>query len=152
MKIKIETLELENIFPASFIDKIQANYVYNNQDTLKSIWKVHYVITNIGQVAIVGEGNSKNIIDANKIHFFLDNSDFKILNIEILNYSEAIGKVDFYENSFEISAIKQWKKNEKIDLMVWMGGAYQAIEPQLIYSDHQTLEDQIVYQLSYKQK
>lgn len=138
--IEIKTISKDNLTKLPSIDGLNAKYNYKNKE-VKSLWKLHYVISNIGNEIIIGAGNKKNIIK-DKISFSID-KNFKVLEVENRN-SRFPFEIDIKDYSIDISFL-QWKQKESIELIMYVEQLKENINPQLISNDREIINSEITY-------
>ena len=112
VKLEIKTIDKTLLTKIPEIENLTVEYKY--QDSLvNNLWRIRYVISNVGSKTVIGKGNNKNLLfDCLPISIY---DSVKILSIEIddknfpisLNAKENIVNLDF----------KQWKKSEFIDII-----------------------------------
>ena len=78
--IEIKTISTDKLTDLPTVDGLKALYTYKN-DTVKSLWKLHYYINNSGDEILIGEGNKKNII-RNGLDFSINNN-YRIIEYRI---------------------------------------------------------------------
>jgi hypothetical protein len=105
------------------IDKTQLTYLpdiegltveYRYQDSIvENLWKMRYVISNVGSKTIIGKGDIKNILMENLCIGFSDS--VRILSVIIDEKNFDISILNAIDNSLELD-FKQWKQSEFIDI------------------------------------
>ncbi|UTJ06105.1 hypothetical protein [Arcobacter roscoffensis] len=138
--LEIKTISKDNLTRLPSIEGLNAKYNYKDKE-VKSLWKLHYVITNIGNEIIIGEGSKKNIIKEN-ISFELNNK-FKILEIENRN-NKLPFKMKISNNNIYVSFL-QWKPKESIEIIVYVEQLEEKSDPQLITNDREIINSEITY-------
>ena len=137
--IEIKIISSDKLTNLPNLDGLNANYTYNNKP-VNSLWKLNYIISNIGNETIIGEGNNKNIIRSN-IKFSLNNN-FKILKIDVSKEKENLFKIN--ENSIFFSFL-QWRPNENINLVIYAEQLNNKNVPILITNDREIIDGEVKY-------
>ena len=147
---KKPTLEIRNISSEKLtdlpnIDHLKATYVFKN-DTVKSLWKLHYIISNSGDAIIIGEGNNKNIIKESLKYEI--NKGFKIIDYIVTNKDFPF---EVY-NSDEIIEMKflQWKPDEKFELIFFVEQTSPNSIPNITLNDREIINGSVKYSTLYK--
>jgi len=136
--IEIKTISKDSLTKLPSIEGLNATYKYKNEKVV-SLWKLHYIISNIGNEIIIGEGSKKNII---KDNISLEiNDSFKILEIEDKN---TPFKLSIQENKILISFL-QWKPQENIELVIYAEQIKKDSSPQLTTNDREIINSNVIY-------
>jgi hypothetical protein len=138
--IEIKTISSDKLTNLPNLDGLNANYTYKSKP-VRSLWKLHYIISNIGNKTIIGEGNNKNIIK-NNIKFSLGNN-FKILELSNSDKNKHI-KIKTNENLITFSFL-QWKQNENINLIIYVEQLNNKGIPILITNDREIINGEVKY-------
>ena len=138
--LEIKTISRDNLTKIPNVDGLKASYIYKNEE-INSLWKIHCIITNVGNEIIIGEGNKKNIIK-DYINFTL-NTDFKILEIEKRSTSFPFN-INNDKNNINLSFL-QWKPTESIELILYLEQLNLNILPELLTSDREIINSEIRY-------
>lgn len=114
------TLEIKNITKDKLTDLprvegLKAQFYYKDS-LVHSLWKLNYEITNIGNKAIIGEGNNKNIIKESLTFHLPDN--FKILELNLSQDSLPFELINV-NNKIKLKFL-QWKPNETLNLVLYV--------------------------------
>ncbi|MCT7634840.1 hypothetical protein ACOTVO_07935 [Aliarcobacter butzleri] len=138
--LEVKTISRDNLTKIPNVDGLQATYSYKNEE-IKSLWKIHYIITNIGNEIIIGEGNKKNIIK-DSINLKLI-KDFKILEIESKN-KDFECSISNDINNIYISFL-QWKPKENLELILYLEQLNSSLIPEITTSDREIINSEIKY-------
>lgn len=138
--IEIKTISSDKLTNLPNLDGLNASYTYKNKP-VNSLWKLNYLISNIGNQTIIGAGNNKNIIKEN-IKFSL-NENFKILELSILNKKQPI-EIDFNDNNIDFSFL-QWRPNENINIVIYVEQLNNQDIPNLVANDREIINGEIKY-------
>lgn len=112
--IDVKTISTDKLTDLPSVDGLIALYTFK-KDTVKSLWKLHYYISNSGDEILIGEGNKKNIL-RNGIDFSI-NKNFRIIEYKI-NKKNFPFQARQRDNTINISFL-QWKPNENLDLVIY---------------------------------
>ncbi len=114
------TLEIKNITRDKLTDLpkvegLKAQFYYKDS-LVHSLWKLNYDITNIGNKAIIGEGNNKNIIKERLTFYLPDN--YKILEV---NTSQDTLPFELYNEKNKVKLkFLQWKPKESLNIIMYV--------------------------------
>ena len=136
--IEVKTISSENLTNIPSMEGLSAVYKYKN-DSINSLWKLHYIISNVGDKTIIGRGNSKNIINEN-LQLSLC-KDFKILECKT---SKTPFEIIKNKNELIISFL-QWRKEENLELILYAEELNKGKVPTLKINDREILDGEVVY-------
>jgi hypothetical protein len=136
--IEIKTISSDKLTNLPNLDGLNANYTYKNKP-VKSLWKLHYKLSNIGNETIIGEGNNKNIIKDN-IKFSLANN-FRILELHIPDEEYSF---KFHDNKILFSFL-QWRPSENMNIIIYVEQLNNENIPTLITNDREIINGEIKY-------
>lgn len=143
--IEVKTISSDKLTDTPSLEGLKAYYLYKN-DTVKSLWKLHYFISNVGDEVIVGEGNKKNIIKSD-LRFKL-NQNFKIIDLKKVN---SVLPVNVQLINDEISLkFLQWRPKESFELILYVEQMNKLQEPKLITNDREIINGEVKYTTFYK--
>jgi len=116
--IKPERIELEvNCIDATQLTKLpviegfKANFQFKDS-VVTNLWRVKYIITNIGTKTIIGEGAQRNIIE-NKLKLYFKDS-VSLLDIQIIHTNFPIKLLK------DKLSFKQWRPKEFIEVIAFV--------------------------------
>jgi hypothetical protein len=144
--IEIKTISVDKLTATPTVDGLNAIYTYK-KDTVKSLWKLHYLVNNTGDEIIIGEGNNKNIIK-DKISFEL-NEQFKILDLNFKSNNLPF-KTSTIENKINLSFL-QWKPQESFELIIYAEQLNGGIEPKLNTNERELINGEVNYSTIFKE-
>lgn len=138
-ELEIKTVSIEKLTDLPSVEGLRATYLYKG-DTVKSLWKAHYIITNIGDEPLIGEGNKRNIIKDN-IRFVLNEGfrileikDFELKDFNFINTKNQVG-LDFL----------QWKPEEAIELVLYIEEFNSSTPPSLTTNEREIINGKVSY-------
>lgn len=141
IEIEIKTIDKTQLTKTPDIDALTVEYKY--QDSIvKNLWKMRYVILNVGSKTIIGKGDNKNIILENLSISF--NDSVKILSVYIGEKNFPVIILDDKIDKNLNLNFKQWKKSEFIDITVIVENL--GIHPPVVTIDERDIIDsKIIY-------
>ena len=133
-KLEVQTISERLLTAPTDVKDLIVNYRFKDTINVHNLWQVQYVIRNIGDVTLIGEG-ANNIIIGNGLPCNYS-KDGQILSSHItLNTVDAVLK----DNKI---MFKQWRKNEFIELTALI----ESVEcPKLTISDRDIKDSEIIY-------
>lgn len=143
--IEIKNISSDKLTDLPNIEELKAIYIFK-KDTVKSLWKFHYIISNIGDEIIIGEGNNKNIIKEDLKFTF--NKGFKIIDYK-LDKKDFPFDINYNDKRFEIKFL-QWRPTEKFEIILYVEQLDKQKTPILTLNDREILNGEIVYSNIYK--
>lgn len=144
--VEIKNISSDKLTDLPNIEDLKAIYVFKN-DTVKSLWKFHYIISNIGDENLIGEGNNKNIIKDNLKFTF--NKGFKIIDYKLIKKDFPFD-LKFNNKTFEISFL-QWHPTEKFEITLYVEQMDKNKIPVLTSNEREIVNGEIVYSTIYKE-
>lgn len=138
--IEVKTIIEDKLTGLPVVDGLQASYKYNGND-VKSLWKLHYIISNVGNEILIGEGSKKNIIK-NNISFSLG-SKFKILEFNKHN-SDSPFSIQIEGNDVSISFL-QWRPQESFELILYAEQLEKVGIPELKTNEREIINGKVIY-------
>lgn len=144
--IEIKNISSDKLTDLPNIEELKAIYIFKN-DTVKSLWKFHYIISNIGDENIIGEGNNKNIIKESLKFTF--NQGFKIIDYQ-LNKKDFPLDIKVSDKRFEINFL-QWHPTEKFEIILYVEQLEKSKIPILTSNEREILNGEITYSTIYKE-
>jgi hypothetical protein len=138
-ELEIKTLSIDKLTDLPNVDGLKANYLYKN-DTVNSLWKLHYLVSNVGDEIIIGQGNKKNIIKDN-LKFNI-NDGFRILEVN----NEKNPDFNIYLKSNQILLdFLQWKPQENIELIIYTEQIKENILPSFTTNEREIINGKVSY-------
>ena len=139
------TLEIKNITRDKLTDLpkvegLKAKFYYKDS-LVHSLWKLNYAITNIGNKAIVGEGNNKNIIKESLTFYLPDN--YKILEVNT-THDNLPFKLYSEKNKIKLKFL-QWKPKESLNIIVYVEQLSDKAKPTLKTDEREILNGIVYY-------
>lgn len=122
------------------INELNASYTYRNQP-IESLWKLHYVVSNIGDKTIVGKGDGKHIIEDSIQFSFKKN--FKILDLDFID-NHAFSLLENNGSKIFLS-FSQWRQGESIELVMYIEQLNSAKKPILRTNDRDIINGEVRY-------
>jgi len=113
----IVTLEVKSIDNVQLtnterIEDLTIKYLYQDSIEVSNIWKIRYVISNIGAKTIIAKGNNNNIL-----HEYLPMTIKDSVKILSLNIESNFPVTTQQKNNTILLDFKQWKESEYIDVV-----------------------------------
>ncbi len=144
--VEIKNISSDKLTDLPNVEELKAIYIFK-KDTVKSLWKFHYIISNIGDENLIGEGNNKNIIKDNLKFTF--NEGFQIIDYKI-NKKDFPFEAKFNKKGFEINFL-QWHSTEKFEIILYVEQLEKKSTPVLTSNEREILNGKIVYSTIYKE-
>lgn len=144
--IEIKTISTDKLTDLPTVDGLKALYTYKN-DTVKSLWKLHYYINNSGDEILIGEGNKKNII-RNGLDFSINNN-YRIIEYRI-NKKNFPFNTKLRSNIINLSFL-QWKPGENLDLIIYAEQLKKVKSPDLKINEREIINGEVKYSTIYKE-
>lgn len=138
--IEIKELTLEKLTDLPSVEGLKAKYTFKDS-IVTSLWKLNYLITNLSEGPIIGEGNQKDIIK-DKITFRVPDN-FQILEVK-KNDKNAPFIIRYDKSSIKVSFL-QWISNESLDISIYVEQTSQGESPSLITNEREIIGGHIVY-------
>lgn len=138
-ELEIKTLSIDKLTDLPNVDGLKANYLYKN-DTVNSLLKLHYLVSNVGDEIIIGQGNRKNIIKDN-LKFNI-NDGFKIL--EINNEKNPNFNIKLDSNRVILDFL-QWKPQENVELIIYTEQIKENISPSFTTNEREIINGKVSY-------
>jgi len=95
------------------VENLTTKYLYTDSVEVNNLWKIRYIISNVGTKTIIAKGNIKNIIYDNLSISIKDSIRIMAVNIEQTNFPISILKND---NNTVVLDFEQWRAAEYIDI------------------------------------
>ncbi len=111
VELEVKRIDATQLTKLPAIDGLKANFHFKDS-LVTNLWRVKYMITNIGTKTIIGEGAQRNIID-NELKLYFNDS-ITILDIQIGNTNFPIELLNA-KLSF-----KQWRPKEFIEVVAFV--------------------------------
>lgn len=138
--IEIKTISKDKLTDIPSVDGLKATFCYK-QDTINSLWKLHYLIENTGDVSIVGTGNQKNLV-RNSIPLVLSKG-FKIIEFKT-NKIQSPFTLKKTNNTLSLGFL-QWKPKENFELIIYAEQITDTSIPELRSNDREIIDGEIIY-------
>ena len=151
IKIEVKTIDRVELTKIPDIEGLTVNYHYHGND-VENLWKVRYVISNIGARTIIAKTDHRNILSIEKdsdgkivsetLPIYFKNKgrvlsvviDEKNFDIEIVEMKDNIVKLDF----------KQWKRGEFIYITAMIENSSE-MKPSLSIDEGDIIDSKIVF-------
>jgi len=150
LKKKIVELEIKNIDNIQLtripdIDGLTVEYQYRDS-LVKNLWKMRYIISNVGSQTIIAKGTNKNIIMEFLSISFSDSVKILSANIDDANFPISIME----NNSINILSLdfKQWKQSEFIDIIAIVEN-FGLSKPFVTIDERDIIDSKIIYSEFY---
>jgi hypothetical protein len=138
-ELEIKALSLDKLTDLPSVDGLKANYLYKN-DTVNSLWKLHYLVSNVGDELIIGQGNKKNIIK-DDLKFNI-NDGFKIL--EVKNENNPNFNIQLKSNQIFVDFL-QWKSQESIEIVIYTQQTKKDVIPSFTTNEREIINGKVSY-------
>lgn len=133
-KLEVQTISERLLTDATPIDGLEVKYVYDSIE-VHNLWQMQYVVKNIGELTIVGQGAEKMIIDEGvTCNFSPQNANVISLKITNNNFGAELNK--------GLLGFKQWRKGEYVEIEAMVESD---VKPELKISDRDIIDANIVY-------
>lgn len=143
--IEVQTINNETLTTRPTDNNLTAQYFFNNIP-ISRLEKMHFLIKNIGNRTIIGQGNQKDLL-LESLPFYIENNEnknYKILDIEIINIdSPCTLELDSLSN-FNLS-FKQWESDEYVEIIAYIQNNSALQFPKFLISERDILETEIIY-------
>lgn len=133
--LEIKTIsDLELTRPLN-VEHLSSTYFYDDSIPVQHLWQSSFVITNIGENILFGNGFESKTIKEDALLFQLKNCE-RVLSIEIIDNN---ADVSLQNSSIHFS---QWRPNEYVELRIISDGP---TAPELLINERDIKEGQVVY-------
>jgi len=140
VEMEVKTIDKTQLTNVPDTDGLTVRYRY--QDSIvNNLWKIRYVISNIGTKTIIAEGINKNILSKN-LHIAFNDS-VKILSVNIDKANFPISAHNDFENIITLN-FKQWKKTEFIDIVVIIEN-FTKTDPFIFLDERDIIDSKVVF-------
>lgn len=135
IKLDVQTTYAENLTTHKTIQDLSVKYYYCDSLEVHNLWKMQWVIRNIGDKTIVGHGNNSQLLlnTGLPIQFA---SDSQILSLEISSSNN-----DAILQNKNIS-FKQWRRGEYVEITAFIESVNQ---PDIKLSNRDVIDSEISY-------
>ncbi|NLO70761.1 MAG: hypothetical protein GX102_07475 [Porphyromonadaceae bacterium] len=138
IQLEIKKIDRTQLTMAPKTDGLSAIYTYQDS-VVNNLWKIRYIISNVGRKAIISEGNQKNILPARLPVLYSDS--LKILHVKIngSNFPVSVDNKGYYITL----DFKQWKNDEFIDI-VSIVEYYGNTEPKMSINEREIVDAKVI--------
>lgn len=112
VKLEVKSIDKVQLTNTHNIEDLTIKYLYQDSIEVNNIWKIRYVISNIGSKTIIAKGNNNNILHECLPIIIKDSVKILSLNIE-----SDFPITTRQENNTILLDFKQWKESEYIDIV-----------------------------------
>ena len=140
IEVEVKTIDKTQLTNVPDTEELTVQYLY--QDSIvTNLWKIRYVISNIGTKTIIAKGTNKNILSEN-LHIAFNDS-VKILSLNIDNANFPISAQNNYGDIITLD-FKQWKKTEFIDIVVVVE-IFNKTDPFIFLDERDIIDSKVVF-------
>lgn len=134
--IEIQCLDKTQLTQLPNVDGLSGHFLYNDSIPVQNLWKIKYLLKNIGDVNIIGEGNASHLIGGN-LPFEIA-SAIRILDVDITNNNmDAI----LINNRL---GFKQWRPTEYVEITAFVECANNK-QPSFLMNSRDIIDADIKY-------
>jgi len=141
IEIEVKTIDRIQLTKDLNIENLATKYLYLDSVEVNNLWKIRYVISNIGSKTIIARGNIKNILYDNLSISIKDTIRILAVNIEQTNFPISILK---YDSNMVFLDFKQWKPTEYIDITAIIEN-FSESEPSFSIDERDIVDSKITY-------
>ena len=135
IKIDVQTSIAENLTSHKTIQDLSVRYYYQDSLEVDNLWRMQWVIRNIGDKTIVGTGSECQLLNEKGLPFhFSSNAQILSLNISNCN-NNAILQNDCIQ-------FQQWRKGEYVEIVAFIESD---VKPEIRISDRDVVDSEISY-------
>lgn len=140
IEVEVKTIDKTQLTKVPDENGLTVQYLYQDS-VINNLWKLRYVISNIGTKTIIAKGDNKNIIlDCLPIVF---KDSIKILSTSINNANFPISLDEKSTNIINLD-FKQWKKSEFMDIIVIVE-SFSRTEPIISMDERDIIDSKIIF-------
>ena len=110
--LEVKSIDNVQLTNTESVEDLTIKYLYQDSIEVSNIWKIRYVISNVGSKTIIAKGNNNNILY--EYLPILIKDSVKILS---LNIAANFPINTQQENNTILLDFKQWKESEYIDVV-----------------------------------
>ena len=140
VEVEVKTIDKTQLTNVPDTEGLTVKYLYQDS-TVNNLWKIRYVISNIGTKTIIAEGTNKNILSEN-LHIAFNDS-VKILSVNIDKANFPISAHNNYRNIITLD-FKQWKKTEFIDIVIIVEN-FNKIDPFIVLDERDIIDSKVIF-------
>ncbi len=133
--LEIQTIDKTLLTTAPNIKGLSVQFKFNDSIVVKNLWRIRYLIKNIGDVNILGEGNNSLLLKSGIPLSFGHNC--KIIKCSIVSENNS---AKLYGSNI---VFKQWRPKEYVELEVFL--ECKKNNPQIVISDRDIVNSEIIY-------
>ena len=133
-KLEVQTISERLLTDATPIEGLEVRYIYDSIE-VHNLWQVQYVVKNIGELTIIGQGTEKMTIDEGVVcNFSPQKANVISLKITNNNFGAELnnGQLNF----------KQWRKGEYVEIEAMVESINK---PELKINDRDIIDANIIY-------
>ena len=135
IKIDVQTSIAENLTSHKTIQDLSVRYYYHDSLEVDNLWRMQWVIRNIGDKTIVGTGSECQLLNEKGLPFHFS-SNVQILSLNISNCNNnAILQNDCIQ-------FQQWRKGEYVEIVAFIESD---VKPEIRISDRDVVDSEISY-------
>jgi len=140
IELEVKTIDKTQLTKTPDENGLTVQYVY--QDSIvKNLWKLRYVISNVGTKTIIAKGNNKNTILDHLPIVFKDS--IKILSADINKSNFPVHLESLNSNIINMD-FKQWKKSEFIDIII-IAENFSQTDPIISMDERDIIDSKIAF-------
>lgn len=110
--IELQCLDRTQLTQLPNVEGLSGHFLYNDSIPVQNLWKIKYLLKNVGDVNIIGEGNTSHLI-GNSLPFKIVDA-IRILDVNITNNNmDAI----LTNNGL---GFKQWRPTEYVEITAFV--------------------------------
>lgn len=134
--IEVQCLDRTQLTQLPNVEGLSSHFLYNDSIPVQNLWKIKYLLKNIGDVNIVGVGNNSNLIGVNLPFRIAD--AIRILDVNITN------------NNIDASLMndglrfKQWRPAEYVEITAFVECENNK-QPSLLMNSRDIVDAEIKY-------
>jgi len=140
IEIEIKTIDRTLLTQMPDTKDLSVCFKYQDSIVVNNLWKLRYVISNVGEKTIIAKGDNKNTLMNTLPLFFRD-------SVKILSISESNNSFSVLHQIINLDTImldfKQWKKNEFIDIVVLLENYTDKI-PTLLIDEEDIIDCKVI--------
>lgn len=128
------------------VDGLKSSYIYKGHD-INKLWKLRYIITNIGNSSIIGIGDHSNLIN-NHLSIFLTKG-YEVLESKVDSDNFVISN----DNQKLTLKFLQWKTNEPVEILLYLSQLENSTAPEIHINEREIIDGKVSYtSLASKEK
>ena len=135
MQIEVQSLDKTQLTQISEIKGLTAKFYFNDSIPVKNLWKVRYLIKNVGNIIIIGQGANSSLLNEGVPLKFANNCN--VLDMNISHETNAAKLIN------GILHFKQWKSSEYTEITAFVECANG--EPDLTIDSRDIIAADVLY-------